>query len=128
MPIFDTNRGNVLQALRRQDKAEDDARALELRLRAEVGSARQRYQSATSEVAALRADILPGAESAFDAATKGFELGKFGYLDALDAQRTLLQARVQYLRSLADAHRAVTDLDRLLGGASSIPRSPDSIQ
>lgn len=128
LPIFDTNRGNVLAALRRQDKAEDDARSIELRLRAEVGSARQRYQSATSEVAALRADILPGAESAFDAATKGFELGKFGYLDALDAQRTLLQARVQYLRSLADAHRAVTDLDRLLGGPSSIPRSPVSNQ
>ena len=119
LPIFDTNRGNIVEALRRQDKAEDDARALELRLRVEVGSARQRFLTASSEVTALQKEILPGAQSAFDAATKGFELGKFSYLDALDAQRTLLQARSQYLRSLADAHRAVTDLDRLLGSPAA---------
>lgn len=119
LPIFDTNRGAVTEALRRQDKAEDDARALELRLRAEVGSARQRYLTASSEVTTLLREILPGAKSAFDAATKGFELGKFSYLDALDAQRTLLEARSQYLRSLADAHRSVTDLDRLLGGPAA---------
>lgn len=117
LPIFDTNRGNITEALRRQDKAEDDARALELRLRADVGAARQRLLTASAEVEALQKEILPGAQSAFDAATKGFELGKFSYLDALDAQRTLLQARSQYLRSLAEAHKSVTDLDRLLGGA-----------
>ena len=119
LPIFDTNRGNIVEALRRQDKAEDDARALELRLRADVGAARQRYLTASTEVTALLREILPGAQSAFDAASKGFELGKFSYLDALDAQRTLLQARSQYLRSLADAHRSVTDLDRLLGGPAA---------
>ena len=127
LPLFDTNRGNLLEALRRQDQAEDEARALELRLRAEVGAARQRYLSATSEMAALQSDILPGAQSAFDAATKGFELGKFGYLDALDAQRTLLQARSQYLRSLADAHRSITDMDRLLGGSAMADGSPVSL-
>lgn len=115
LPIFDTNRGNITEALRRQDKAEDDARALELRLRSDVGAARQRLMTASAEVDALQKEILPGAQSAFDAATKGFELGKFSYLDALDAQRTLLQARSQYLRSLAEAHKSVTDLDRLLG-------------
>lgn len=119
LPIFDTNRGNIVAALRRQDKAEDDARATELRLRSDVLAARQRYLVATNEVTALLKEILPGAQSAFDAATKGFELGKFGYLDALDAQRTLLQARSQYLRSLADAHRSVTDIDRLLGGPAA---------
>lgn len=119
LPVFDTNRGNIVEALRRQDKAEDEAQALALRLRADVGAARQRHLTATSEVTALRAEILPGAQSAFDAATRGFELGKFSYLDALDAQRTLLQARSQYLRSLADAHRSITDLDRLLGGPAA---------
>lgn len=119
LPIFDTNRGNIVEALRRQDKAEDEARATELRLRSDVLAARQRYLVATTEVTALLKEILPGAQSAFDAATKGFELGKFSYLDALDAQRTLLQARSQYLRSLADAHRSVTDIDRLLGGPAA---------
>lgn len=115
-PIFDTNRGNIVEALRRQDKAEDDARAIELRLRSAVAAARQRYDTALAEVDALQKEILPGAQTAFDAATQGFELGKFAYLDVLDAQRTLLQARAQYLRALAEAHRSITDLERLLGG------------
>ena len=115
LPVFDANRGNIQEAYRRRDKAEDLARATEVRLRAEAAAARQRFETSVEEVDALKREILPGAQSAFDAATKGYELGKFSYLDALDAQRTLLQARAQYLQALADAHRSATDLNRLIG-------------
>jgi cobalt-zinc-cadmium efflux system outer membrane protein len=121
LPIFDTNRGNIVEALRRQDKAEDDALSLELRLRADAAGARQRHETALAEVDVLQKEILPGAQTAFDAATTGFEFGKFAYLDVLDAQRTLLLARSQYLRALAEVHRASTDLDRLLGDPSLTP-------
>ncbi len=118
----------IVEAVRRQDKAEDLARATELRVRTDALAARQRYETSLAEVATLRQDVLPGAQSAFDAATKGFELGKFSYLEALDAQRTLLQSRAQYLRALADAHRSVTDVQRLLGpdSASAPPSSTSS--
>ena len=121
LPVFDRNRGSIVEALRRQDKAQDEAQAIALRLRTEVAVVRQRQATATAEVAALQSDILPGAQSAFDAASQGFALGKFDYLEALDAQRSLLQARAQYLRSLAEVHRAATDLDRLLGAPVSLP-------
>ena len=125
LPIFNTNRGNILEAQRRQDKAEDLAQATELKLQTDASAARQRFETSLAEVATLRDEILPGAQSAFDAATKGFELGKFSYLEALDAQRTLLQSRSQYLRALAETHRSVTDLQRLLG-ADIDPTSPIS--
>lgn len=67
-----------------------------------------------SEIEALQREVLPGAASAFEAAARGYELGKFGFLDVLDAQRTLLQARAQYLRALSEAHRASADLNRRL--------------
>lgn len=121
IPVFDTNRGNIVEALRRRDKSEDDARALELRLRADLSIARQRLTVASTEVNAVQSEILPAAQTAFDAASRGFELGKFQYLDVLDAQRTLLQARAQYLRSLGDAHRAVADVARVLGTPSTQP-------
>lgn len=121
IPVFDTNRGNIIEALRLRDKSEDDARALELRLRADLSIARQRLAMASEETNAVRSEILPGAQTAFDAATRGFELGKFQYLDVLDAQRTLLQARAQYLRSLGEAHRAVADVERVLGTSSTQP-------
>lgn len=121
LPLFDTRRGAIAEALGRQGKAEDEAQAVGLRLRADVAAALQRHATALAEVQALQSEILPGAQSAFDAARKGFELGKFDYLETLDAQRTLLQARTQHLRSVADAHRAATDLDRLLGVPVSLP-------
>ena len=37
------------------------------------------------------------------------------------AAGNVLQARAQYLRSLAEVHRAATDLDRLLGAPVSLP-------
>ena len=115
LPIFDTNRGNIAAAISRRYQAEDQAAATALRLRSDAATARQRYANALAEVDTLQRDILPGALTAFNAATTGFELGKFAFLDVLDAQRTLLLARAQYLRALAEAHRAVTDIDRLLG-------------
>jgi outer membrane protein, heavy metal efflux system len=121
LPVFDSNRGNLVEALRRRDKSEDEARALELRLRADLAIARQRLSIASEEVMAVRSEILPAAELAFSSATQGFELGKFEFLDVLDAQRTLLQARAQYLRSMGESHRAVADVARLLGTNTSQP-------
>jgi len=69
-------------------------------------------------VQALQADVLPGSKSAYDAATIGFENGKFSFLEVLDAQRTYFTAKSQYLKALAEAHRAAAEIDRLLGGAS----------
>ena len=54
-------------------------------------------------------------------AVKGFDLGKFGFLDVLDAQRTLLAAKGQYLRALGETHRARIELDRLLGASEQTP-------
>lgn len=119
LPVWDGNRGNITQALRQRDAAEDTARALALQLRADLAGAHQRFAVASATAAAAREDILPAAQAALDAATRGFELGKFGYLDLLDAQRSLLQARDQYLRALGEAHRAAADVARLLGDPSS---------
>lgn len=115
LPIFDTNRGNVAEALSREEKARDELAAAELQLGADVAQATERLGSARATAQTLQRDALPGAETAYKAATKGFELGKFSFLEALDAQRTLFQVRAQYLLSLADAHRAAGELDRLLG-------------
>ena len=118
LPFFDGNQGNLLEALRREDKARDEITANRLRLHSEVLQARERLLTARTEVDALRNEVLPGALSAFEAAGKGFDAGKFSFLETLDAQRTLIQARVQYLRALAETHRAATDIERLLGEPS----------
>lgn len=117
LPIFNANQGAQLEALRRREAAEAQAQAEALRLRAEVLQAADQLRGRRREIETLQREVLPGAASAFEAAARGFELGKFDFLVVLDAQRTLLQARAQYLRTLSDAHRASADLNRRLGAA-----------
>ncbi|NMG32665.1 TolC family protein, partial [Aromatoleum evansii] len=94
LPLFDSNRGNLLEALKREDKAREELRSAQLQVAADALQARERLESARMEAGSLAAQVLPGAQSAYEAAVKGFELGKFSFLEALDAQRTLLQARM----------------------------------
>ena len=122
IPLFDRNQGNVLESLRRTDKARDELVATEVRLTAELAQVHGRLGAARQEVELLRQEILPGAQSAYDATTKGFELGKFSFLEVLDAQRTFFQAKSQYLRALSETHRAAADIDRLVG----TPYAPES--
>nr|WP_233099886.1 TolC family protein [Acidovorax sp. IB03] len=120
LPIFDRNQGNLLEALKLEDKARDELQAATVRLHSEVAQARERLSTITAEVQSLQQEVLPGAKSAYDAATIGFENGKFNFLEVLDAQRTYFTAKSQYLKALGEAHRAAADIDRLLG-ASMVP-------
>lgn len=115
IPLFDRNQGNLLSALRRTDKARDELLAVENNLAAELAQASLRFNAAAAELAILRDEVLPGAQSAYEAGTKGFEAGKFSFLDVLDAQRTLFQAKTQYIRALGECHRAAADIERLIG-------------
>lgn len=117
LPIFDRNQGNLLEALKLEDKARDELQAASVRLHSEVAQARERLSTITAEVQSLQQDVLPGAKSAYDAATIGFENGKFNFLEVLDAQRTYFTAKSQYLKALGEAHRAAADIDRLLGAS-----------
>jgi len=128
IPVFDRNRGGILEASQRLDKASDERRAVETRLLTELAQAYQRLAAIDKEILTLRTILLPGAQSAFDVATAGYQLGKFSFLDVLDAQRTLFQTRTQNLRALADYQRGLSELERLVGGALQSPGVPAAPQ
>nr|WP_141099334.1 TolC family protein [Pseudomonas nitroreducens] len=115
LPLFDRNQGNILAQSRRADQARDLRNAAELRLRQETQQALQQWSTAQGEVNAFRQTILPSAQTAVESATRGFEMGKFGFLEVLDAQRTLITARDQYLRALAQVSDAWGRIERVYG-------------
>jgi len=125
LPVFDRNQGNQLAALKQTDKARNELMVTEFRLSSELAQAHERLAAARRQAETLQQDVLSGAASAFEAATRGFELGKFNFLDVLDAQRTLFQAKSQFLQALADAHRASAELERIIGGPVATS-SPDA--
>lgn len=115
LPFFDRNQGALLEALRKRDAAQAQAQAEELKLRSELLQMADLLQARKEEVQTLQREVLPGAQSAYEAARTGFELGKFSFLDALDAQRTWLQLRSQYFAAIAQVHRNAAEIERQLG-------------
>jgi len=121
LPLLDRKQGQLLEALRREDQARALLTAAKLKAQTEVTQALERLRLSRQQALLLRTDVLPLAQSAYEAALKGYELGKFAFLDVLDAQRSLFQLRQQALRHSADAWRAATELDRLLGRDDTPP-------
>ena len=115
LPLYNRNQGNLLEALRREDKARDELLATRITLISDAYQVMERLRARREEAQLLRTEVVPGAKSAYEAATIGFENGKFSFLEVLDAQRTFFSAKSQYLNALAAVHRAVTDLEAILG-------------
>lgn len=124
IPLFNRNQGNVLAAARRTDQARDLRNASELRLRTEIQTTLDQWMTANTEVASFNQTILPAAQNAVDTATRGFEMGKFNFLDVLDAQRTLISARTQYIQAIAEATDAWVRIERIFGDVDQLYRTP----
>jgi cobalt-zinc-cadmium efflux system outer membrane protein len=128
LPIFDRNRDAVREASARVNRALAEQRASEARVTTLLADAYRTLATARDEVTALASDVLPGARSAFDAVQEGYRLGRFGLLEVLDAQRTLVGANAQYLRALSDFHKAAADVERLVGAPLSPAGSAGGIR
>lgn len=115
LPLFDRNSGGIFAAKHQALRAEYEQCADRLRRRTELAEAYSRLEAARAEALAMKAELLPGARQAFDAAQIGYRAGKYGYLEVLDTQRTLSQTQSAYLAALADYHKAAADVERLTG-------------
>jgi len=121
IPVFDRNQGNVQEAVSLEYKAQDELIALKTQLATKLAGEHERLSVARLSAISLREEILPGAQNAFEAANKGFNAGKFNFLDVLDAQRTLFQAKSQYIQVLLDAHQAIAEIESILGHVVTHP-------
>lgn len=115
IPLFDKNQGNWQSAKARETQSLDEKTALENQLNTELADAYLRRQVQVAAAGTYSQEILLGAQSAYEAARKGFDFGKFSFLEVLDAQRTLFQAKTQYIQTLALAHQAEADIQSILG-------------
>jgi cobalt-zinc-cadmium efflux system outer membrane protein len=119
IPLFNRNQGNVLAASYRADQARDLRNATAQRLRADVLQASSQWRVAQAAITSFEGQMLSNASAALDNTTRGFQMGKFGFIDVLDAQRSLIDIRTRYLQALADALDAWVRLERIYGDLSA---------
>lgn len=115
LPVFDRQQGRITEAMRRAEQAHEELEATRLQALNELQTACTALEVAQAQMQRLETVVLPSAQQAREDASKGFDAGKFSFLDVLDAQRALLQARTRYLNTLAAAHQAAADIDRITG-------------
>ncbi len=112
-PVFNMNRAGIERAGHDVTAAALDEQSARLNLETALTELYGNYSNAYSEAVALKTSVLPGAEEAFRFARDGYDAGKFSYLEVLDAQRTLFEARKQFNEVSLDYHRQRAALERI---------------
>lgn len=115
LPLFDRNQGKIQEARHRLAKGEEERKSAEIRVNNQLTQAYRALSTAHAEATALKVNILPRTQSTFDSVNEGYRLGKFALLDVLDAQRSLFDTRVRYLHAITAYHKAVADIEQLIG-------------
>jgi len=115
LPVFDSNRGARRAAEFELESTRRQIHAARIELETGLVSVVQRLDAAVEVATSMEAEVIPAATSAFDAVEIGYNEGKFGFLDVIDAQRTLFDARSILLDSVAEYALARVDLERLIG-------------
>lgn len=113
LPVFNLNRGNIEKARQLAVKASTDRQKLLFNGQAELADHMQQLQNAYLTASKIKTTILPEAQEAFAQAKRGYNAGKFAYLEVLDAQRTLTDTRLAYINSLRDYHIHQAEVERL---------------
>ncbi len=121
LPISDRNQAGKLRAAYELAKAREEQKAAHTRIQMKLVKAYQALLSAYTEATELDKNVLQGAESVFEASKTGYTRGKLDYLNVLDAQRTLFEAKARYIDAITSYHTAKADVERLIG------RSIDSV-
>jgi len=115
LPIFNTNKGSILAAQKRLTKAQEEKRAAILKAQTALSDAYLTLSSSFAEAASLKANVIPALQNAHDSIYEGYRFGKFGFIDVLDAQRGLFEAKVKYIDSLGMYKKADANIRRLTG-------------
>ena len=122
IPLIDRSKGRKQEAKANVAGAEAELAAIEQRLLRDWGTFTQRLRTAAGQAATYRERILPKANEALRLVQRGFEEGKFNFIDLLDTQRTTAEVRLAYQQKLLELNVAQTDLEALLA------RSPTQLR
>ena len=115
LPLFDRNQAGIARAAAEHGQLNATLEAAKKSTIKETQISHQHLLAAHHHVLAIQTDILPSAREVFDSVQQGYQAGEFGFLDLVDAQRTLYDALENHIQSLSQYHHAKIEIERLLG-------------
>lgn len=132
LPFRDRNQGAIAEAQARRQRVDVAAHAAQVRADAVLYDLVQELGHARTVLEALRGELIPQADEALLLARRGYENGRFGYLDLADAQRTRLELEREAVANAAEYHRYFAAIERMTAAVadsatSSLPVSVNAV-
>lgn len=116
LPVFDRNQANIAHAHNDARRFENDVARLEIQIRQEVTQSARRLQRASSLLDIYeQGGMLDRADKALKVAESSYKAGSSSLIELLEAQRTFIDTRAQYLRAQHDYRQAVIDVAHATG-------------
>ena len=113
VPVWDRNQGGIQAARADLGRAIQEVGRVENVLTNRVATAYREFATAVHQAERYREAILPRTEETYELSLKAYQGGQFEYLRVLEAQRTLAEVNLEYLRLLGDAWKAASTLSGL---------------
>jgi cobalt-zinc-cadmium efflux system outer membrane protein len=114
LPLFDRNQGTIAAAKADLERAEREVHRLELDLRSRFESLFEEYQNSSQRAERYRKEVLPRASRAYELYLAGFQKMTAAYPQVLIAQRTLFQAKTDYITALVGYRQSVVRIEGML--------------
>lgn len=109
-------RGEIAGARTEVARARAEQVALRNQVLLEVQQAHLEVETAQQQVMLYRERVLPNAEEAYRYVRRRYDEGGAGYLEVIDAGRTLAETHTTWVEVLLGYHEAMTELKRAVGG------------
>lgn len=114
VPVWNRNQGNILAAQAEIGEAVQQVGRVENDLTDRLATAFGAYASARQRSERYRTAILPKALETYQLSLKAYQGGQFEYLRVLQAQRSVGEANLEYVRSLGELWRSASEIAGLL--------------
>lgn len=113
VPVWNRNQGNIQAARAELGSAIQQVTRVENSLTDQIATAYRNFTAARRRADRYRTAILPRAEETNTLSLKAYQGGQFEYLRVLEAQRSLAQSKLEYIRVLGEAWQAASTLSGL---------------
>lgn len=119
--LFDRNQGAIARARALERRSAHDLEAGRQALAREVAALQRALDADRQAALSLEEAVIPQAARALALAQDGYNRGAFSYLDVLEAQRALTDAREARVEALLSFHNNEAAIDRLTARFAATP-------
>lgn len=115
LPIVNRNQGAIESARQEQVISKFEGMNTKLSLRRRIRSLQITLRKLINEHRSIEEVLLPSAKKAFAQAKSAYQMGRTSYLELLDAQRTLVEAKKRKHKVLHSANAAQANIADIMG-------------